>query len=98
MDTYFSLKRAGRESVLAVCDCGLLGRTLRGNGFSFHVNRRFYGGKRATVEEALSLIPNATSVNLVGKHVVSEAIRRGYVHPEAVLTVNGVPHALIVRV
>jgi hypothetical protein len=36
-------------------------------------------------------------VNMVGKNVVKKAIERGYVHPEAVLHIEGVPHAQIIK-
>jgi len=36
-------------------------------------------------------------VNMIGKNVVKRAIEKGYVHPEAVLHIEGVPHAQIVK-
>jgi hypothetical protein len=45
----------------------------------------------------VSLIKNCSIVNMVGKNVVKEAIEQGYVHPEAVLNIQGVPHAQIVK-
>jgi hypothetical protein len=36
-------------------------------------------------------------VNIVGKNCVENAIKKGYVHPEAVLKIEGVPHAQIVK-
>jgi hypothetical protein len=44
------------------------------------------------------MIENSTIVNMIGKNVVKEAIQRGYVHPEAVLNIEGVPHAQIVKI
>jgi hypothetical protein len=34
---------------------------------------------------------------MVGKNIVKKAIEQGYVHPEAVLKIQGVPHAQIVK-
>ena len=97
MDVYVNLKKAGRNVLLAVCDCELLGKTLREGKIVFHIKDEFYNGRKATVDEALGMINNSTIVNLVGKRCVEKAIKEGYVHPEAVIKIEGVPHAQIVK-
>lgn len=97
MEVYLSIRKVGDNVVLAVCDCDLLGKTLREGKIVFHIKDEFYKGKKTTVEEAVGLISNSTIVNLVGKACVEKAISQGYVHPEAVLEIEGVPHAQIVK-
>jgi hypothetical protein len=97
MDVYLNVRKMGQNVVLAVCDCDLLGKTLREGKIVFHVKEEFYNGKKATLEEAVGLINNSTIVNLIGKHCVEKAISKGYVHPEAVLKIEGIPHAQIVK-
>ena len=97
MEVYVNLKKIGRNVLLAVCDCELLGRTLREGKIVFHIKDEFYNGRRATIEEAMGMIDNSTIVNLVGKVCVEKAIAEGYVHPDAVLKIEGVPHAQIVK-
>ncbi|MGD0203028.1 MAG: DUF424 family protein [Candidatus Bathyarchaeia archaeon] len=97
MEVYVNLKQAGRNVLLAVCDCELLGRTLREGKIVFHIKEEFYNGRKASVEEAIGMIDNSTIVNLVGKCCVEKAIAEGYVHPEAVLKIEGIPHAQIVK-
>lgn len=97
MEVYINLKKVGRNVLLAICDCELLGRTLREGKIVFHVKDDFYNGRKASVEEAIGMIDNSTIVNLVGKCCVEKAIAKGYVHPEAVLKIEGVPHAQIVK-
>ncbi len=97
MEVYVNLKQVGRNVLLAVCDCELLGRTLREGKIVFHIKDEFYNGRKATVEEAMGMIDNSTIVNLVGKCCVEKAIADGYVHPEAVLKIEGVPHAQILK-
>ena len=87
----------GRNVLLAVCDCDLLGKTFREGKIVFHVKNEFYNGRKATVDEAVGLINNSTIVNLIGKCCVEEAIAKGFVHPEAVLRIEGIPHAQIVK-
>ena len=97
LEVYLNLKKIGENVVLAVCDCDLLGKTLREGKIVFHIKDEFYKGKKASLEEAVGLISNSTIVNLVGKNCVEKAMKEGYVHPEAVLKIEGIPHAQIVK-
>jgi uncharacterized protein len=97
MEVYVNLKKIGANVLLAVCDCELLGKTLREGRIVFKVKEEFYNGRKATVEEAMGMIDNSTIVNLVGKTCVETAIAKGYVHPDAILKIEGIPHAQIVK-
>ncbi len=97
MEAYVNLKKIGRNVLLAICDCEVLGKTLKEGKIVFHVKDEFYNGGKVSVEEAVGMIENSTIVNMVGKNCVEKAIEKGYVHPEAVLRIEGVPHAQIVK-
>ena len=97
LEVYVNLKKIGQNVLLAVCDCELLGKTLRQGKIVFRIKEEFYNGRKATVEEAIEMIDNSTIVNLVGKCCVEKAIAKGYVHPEAVLEIEGIPHAQIMK-
>ena len=97
LEAYVNLKKIGRNVMLAICDCEMLGRTLREGKIVFHVKDKFYNGGKVSVDEAVGMIANSTIVNLVGKNCVEKAIAKGYVHPDAVLHIEGVPHAQIVK-
>lgn len=97
MKVYVNLRKKGRNVLLAICDSDLLGRTLRDGKIVFHVKDEFYNGGKVSVEEAVNMIENSTIVNLVGKNCIEKAISKGYVHPEAVLQISGIPHAQIVK-
>ena len=92
-----NLRKIGRNVLLALCDCEILGRKLREGKIVFHVKEEFYKGAKVSIEEAIEIIENSTIVNMIGKNVVKKAIERGYVHPEAVLNIDGIPHAQIVK-
>jgi len=93
-----NLKKIGNNVLLAICDAEILGRTLREGKIVFCVKKEFYKGAKVNVEEAVEMISNSTIVNMVGKNVVKKAIEKGYVHPEAVLNIEGVPHAQVVKI
>ena len=80
-----------------MCDADLLGKTLKQGKIIFHVREEFYKGSLVSLEEAVDLIPQSTIVNIVGRKVVKKAVKKGLVHPDAVLEIEGVPHAQIVR-
>jgi hypothetical protein len=92
-----NLKKIGRNVLLSMCDTEILGRTLREGKIVFCVKEDFYRGTRVDVEEAVSMIESSTIVNMIGKNVVKEATEKGFVHPEAVLQIEGIPHAQIVK-
>jgi uncharacterized protein len=93
-----NLKKTGRNVLLCICDAEILGKTFHEGKITFRVKEDFYKGRRVVVEEAIDLIEASTIVNMVGKNVVKKAIERGFVHPEAVLNIEGVPHAQIVKI
>ncbi|MGD8545486.1 MAG: DUF424 family protein [Candidatus Bathyarchaeota archaeon] len=92
------IKKLGRNVLLAICDVEILGKTLHRGEMIFHVKEEFYKGRKVTIQEAVAMIDNSTIVNMIGKNVVGKAIEKGYVHPEAVLDVEGIPHAQIVKI
>ena len=97
MEVCVNVKKVGGNVILAMCDSEILGKTLREGKIVFHVKEEFYNGGKVNVEEALDMINNSNIVNMVGKCCVEKAIARGYVHPLAVLNIEGVPHAQIVK-
>ena len=97
LDVYVNVKKIGKNVLLAICDVDILGKTLREGKIVFCVKEDFYRGSRVKVDEAISMIENSTIVNMVGMNVVNKAVERGYVHPEAVLNIEGVPHAQVVK-
>ena len=46
---------------------------------------------------ALNLFQKSNIINVVGHKIVEKALEHGLVHPDAVLRINGVPHAQIVK-
>jgi hypothetical protein len=93
-----NLKKIGNNVLLAICDCEVLGKTLREGKIVFIIKEEFYKGARVSLDEAVDMIRNSTIVNMVGKNIVKKAVERGYVHPEAILNIEGVPHAQIVKI
>jgi len=96
-EVYVNLRKSGPFTVLATCDCELLGKVLRDGKIVFEIREEFYKGHRVTVEEAIELCRQSSIVNMVGQCIVGKAVEEGLIHPEAILKINGVPHAQIVK-
>ncbi|MDH5754357.1 MAG: DUF424 family protein [Candidatus Bathyarchaeota archaeon] len=97
MEVYMNIRKIGNSVLLAMCDAEIIGKTLHEGKVVFHVKENFYKGAKVSIEEAMSMIENSTIVNMIGKNVVYKAIEKGYVHPEAVINIEGIPHAQIVK-
>lgn len=97
MDVYVSLRRWGKRVLLATCDADILGKTLRQGNIVFQIHEKFYKGSLVTLEEAIDLIQQSTIINMVGHRIVKKAMEKGLVQPAAVLEIEGIPHALIVK-
>ena len=94
---YINVMKQGRSTLVACCDSNLLGKTLKAKKMEFVVAERFYGGRLVDIDEAIAILKNATTANLVGSTIIERAIKEGIIHPQAVITISKVPHAQIVR-
>ena len=83
--------------LVAVCDTGLIGRTLREGKLKLEVRPEFYKGSLSTIAEALREIDASDIANLVGEGIVQAAVQGGLVDPSAIVRIAGVPHVQIVR-
>jgi hypothetical protein len=90
---YIKIHEAEGSKIAAICDKDLLGKRIVGSGLMIHVNEEFYGGLLVPVSVAMEKAEEAAILNLVGENAVSAAIKRGLVHPDAVIRIAGVPHA-----
>nr|MDO8132708.1 DUF424 family protein [Candidatus Njordarchaeum guaymaensis] len=96
MDVYVRKFKSQGETVVAVCDCGLLGKCFQDGKLVLDVKREFYEGSLASVEDALKVIETSTIANIVGEKIVSRAIKAGLICEESVIRISGVPHAQMI--
>lgn len=89
--------KSGREVLVAACDHDILGKTFSSEKLKLHVSREFYEGQICEEEVLVERLQMATIANLVGERTVAAAIRCGFIDPECVLLIGGVPHAQMAR-
>ncbi len=88
--------RTQGETLVVVCDEELLGKKFKNGEFRLDVKEYFYKGEKASVEDCLVALRNATIGNLVGS-IVGHAVKAGVIERENVLRFQKVPHAQLVR-
>ena len=87
----------GKDTLVAVCDKDLIGKTLRDGKIKLEVKKEFYGDQLTTPEEAAKALSEANTGNIVGKKSVKIAIEKNLVDPSAVIHIAGIPHVNIIR-
>lgn len=86
--------RQGGEILLAACDSELFGKCLESEELKLDLDTEFFNGEKVTEDEFCSMLVQATSANIVGPKAVKLAVKMEMVHPDAVLEICGVPHAM----
>ena len=95
---YMNIWSRGKDILVAVCDADILGRTFREGRIKIEIKESFYGGRLVTLEEAIVALKSASIGNIVGKEIVASAIREGIIHEDAVIWIEGQPHAQFVKI
>lgn len=93
---YLKVYNIGEEVLVAVADEDCLGRELAEGAVCLKVTREFYGEEHADRDEVVSALHCATIANLVGRESVAAAVEAGFVDPDEVMYIQGVPHAQMV--
>lgn len=94
---YIRVRESIDHVLVSACDENLLGKTLTEGKIKFSVNPDFYGGELVDTKTCIKYLQNATVANMIGKTTVSAAIKAGLVHEQAVLYIEGEPHAQWVK-
>lgn len=83
--------------MVAACDAEILGTTLEEGDLRVVVGEGFYGGEKVEAEVLGRLFELATMINLIGPRVVALAVGLGLVDEGCIMTIDGVPHAMVLR-
>jgi hypothetical protein len=96
-DIRVKVHRRGGDVLIAACDDDLIGRKLKEGELRLEVSDEFYGGARGDEDMLLNRLGMATMANLVGENVCRIAAEHDFIDRECVMTIQGVPHAQMVR-
>lgn len=93
----YSVFEAGRDTILAVSDIGIIGKTFEEKDLHLAVSKEFYGSKTGDEKEIIKLLKTATIVNVVGRGIISLLVRENIINKESTIEIGGVPHAQIIK-
>ncbi|MBN1800066.1 MAG: DUF424 family protein [Candidatus Lokiarchaeota archaeon] len=79
---------------IACCDEKLLNQVFKEGNLRIEISEQFFGGKLVQIEEAMKLLRDASSFNIVGENVIDEAIAKNLLPKDGVRIINGVPMAM----
>jgi len=88
---------ADGKSILAVCDEGLLGKTVKFREVDFEISESFYGGDISDGRQVIEKVRRADMVNVVGREIVDLLVNEQEVDEGCVLWMGDVPHVQIIR-
>tara|TARA_Y100000310_G_scaffold345299_1_gene463514 strand:- start:9267 stop:9545 length:279 start_codon:yes stop_codon:yes gene_type:complete len=84
--------------ILACCDKELIGKTLKDDQREVFIDENFYKGKLIDEPKLAGLLKEAESINLFGKKSVGVAIEKGFISATDIITIDGIEHAIIMKV
>jgi len=83
--------------MLNICDTDLLGRTLNRGNLTLKISEKYYGEKVVEKEEAESLLKESSSINMVGKEIISLSTDIGVGSQEGVKEIDGIPFLIVFK-
>ena len=84
-------------SMLNICDADLLGKTLNKGNLTLKISEKYYGEKVVEKEEAESLLKESSSINMVGKEIISLSTDIGVGSQEGVKEIDGIPFLIVFK-
>ena len=84
-------------SMLNICDYELLGKTITYQGLKIEINQTYNGKKKIDDVEAKYLLKKSTSVNMVGKQIISLSVSLGVGTLNGVKEIDGIPFLIVFK-
>jgi len=85
--------------IVAICDNELLGKKFEEGKKAIEIKESFFKGDEKTEQEIIKIIEDSTgedaTFNIIGKNSVNVAIKSGLIQPEGIITIQGIPIALV---
>ena len=95
----FSVRVTNHQSnlMLNICDAPLLGKKLVDKKLKIHISESYYGDRLVEKEEAENLLKKCSSINMVGKEIISLSVDLGVGTHQGVKEIDGVPFLIVFK-
>ncbi len=94
MKVFLKIHYKNEIETVACCDEDLLNQVFKEGNLQIKISNQFFGGTLITMEEAIEILKQASYFNVVGEHIVNEAVSCRVLPIEGVRSINGVPMAM----
>jgi hypothetical protein len=94
----YKMFRTGSDTLLAIADFSILGKTYSEGDIEIEVKNDFYFDNVCNEDEIKKIINKVTIVNAVGKDIIAILIKNKIIDENHVLYINGMPHAQIMTI
>lgn len=95
----FSVRTSNYQgnTMLNMCDDGLLGKYITENNQTMHISGEYYGGEIVSRETATRLLQESSIINMVGSETVSLAVEIGVGARDGARIISGVPFLIVFK-
>ena len=90
---YVKIHKSEHQKVIAICNEGLIGKTISEGDKEINISEDFYKGDLLKEEQVLELLKDASNANFTGDEAVACGIKSGLIQEGIVITIGGVKHA-----
>lgn len=94
---YIKTYETDTSILVAVCDSELIGKTVIDAGLRLEISKEFYKGELVDASQVKLALQMTTTANIVGKRSIEAAISCQAIEQDSVIMIDGIPHALMVR-
>jgi len=94
MKVYIKIHSRNEIETVACCDEHLLNQCFKEGDIKIEISEHFYGGNLITLNDAIEILKNAQSFNIVGENIINEAIIRKILPEDGTRKIAGVPMAM----
>ena len=95
----YSVKIVSRNgnTMVNMCDSGLLGKTISDGKTVMKINKNYYHNEFVEKNEAEELLKKSNNINLVGKESVNLSVNLGFGSQQSVKLIDDVPFLIIIK-
>lgn len=86
------------QVMVAICDKNIIGKRFKEGELVLKLDNGFYKGSEASEREVKEALSSATIANISGERAVACAVDCGCIDSDAVIFIEGIPHAQMVRI
>ena len=90
---YVKVHKSENQTVIAICDEGLLGKIISSEDKEINISEEFYKGDLMNEKEVLEILKDASNVNFTGDEAIICGIKSGLISEGSIITIGGVKHA-----